>query len=448
MNDDTIGISRRQALLGLGAVGVASAGAGIGTTAYFSDEETFADNQLTAGELDLFVHVDYSENQGDYAQWSTPPGTYIDGNSVGDGVEGDALRIEVDDLKPGDSGEGMLCFSVVDNPAYLWMCGELTANDENGQTEPEAIVDETGGDPGEGDGELADAMHVTLSYCTEGEEGYDIGEEIVSGSLGDVLAVLRAGVPLYGDGNPDAPVANRPSFEGVSAPMVEGEVNAAETCVCLHWEVPTEVGNEIQTDSVMFDFSFYAEQARHNDGTNNPCADESFSAPYINDDGNATQVDGTLRLDVDYGTDTVAYRVQMDDPDGGPKLSDPLNSVTNVWVPFDVDEDGTTDFQLQWYPGGGLPDDPFGSKTVAGGSWGSQNGLPTGASGTQVGEYVVFVVPRSLIDVGNDTYTVGAHMSAGGEAPYAAISTESATGEIVPSGAWTSSQYFLNASLQ
>ncbi len=60
----------------------------------------------------------------------------------------------------------------------------------------------------------------------------------------------------------------------------------------------------------------------------------------------------------------------------------------------------------------------------------------------------MFVVPRSLIDVGNDTYTVGAHMSAGGEAPYAAISTESATGEIVPSGAWTSSQYFLNASLQ
>ena len=39
MNDDTIGLSRRKMLVGLGAVGVASAGAGLGTTAYFNDTE-------------------------------------------------------------------------------------------------------------------------------------------------------------------------------------------------------------------------------------------------------------------------------------------------------------------------------------------------------------------------------------------------------------------------
>ena len=33
--NDTIGLSRRKVLAGLGAVGVASAGAGLGTTAYF-----------------------------------------------------------------------------------------------------------------------------------------------------------------------------------------------------------------------------------------------------------------------------------------------------------------------------------------------------------------------------------------------------------------------------
>lgn len=60
MTQDNISLSRRHMLLGLGTVGVASAGAGLGTTAYFSDTESFADNMLTAGELNLYVHVDYS----------------------------------------------------------------------------------------------------------------------------------------------------------------------------------------------------------------------------------------------------------------------------------------------------------------------------------------------------------------------------------------------------
>jgi len=51
--NDTIGLSRRTLLAGLGAVGVASAGAGLGTTAYFNDTESFEGNTLTAGELDL-----------------------------------------------------------------------------------------------------------------------------------------------------------------------------------------------------------------------------------------------------------------------------------------------------------------------------------------------------------------------------------------------------------
>ncbi|WP_218054136.1 SipW-dependent-type signal peptide-containing protein, partial [Halorubrum sp. SD626R] len=119
MNDDKIGLSRRKMLVGLGAVGVASAGAGLGTTAYFNDTESFENNELTAGSLDLFVHVDYSEDQGSYAQYSTEPGTYVDGNTVGidgQGSTGDPLSIQVSDLKPGDSGEGEFCFSIVDNP--------------------------------------------------------------------------------------------------------------------------------------------------------------------------------------------------------------------------------------------------------------------------------------------------------------------------------------------
>jgi len=57
-------LSRRQLLGGVGAIGVASAGAGLGTTAYFSDEESFDDNTLSAGELDLLVDYELSYDQG------------------------------------------------------------------------------------------------------------------------------------------------------------------------------------------------------------------------------------------------------------------------------------------------------------------------------------------------------------------------------------------------
>jgi len=65
MTDDNIDLSRRKVLGALGTVGVASAGAGVGTSAFFSDTESYENNQLTAGELDL--KVDWEEH---YSDWS------------------------------------------------------------------------------------------------------------------------------------------------------------------------------------------------------------------------------------------------------------------------------------------------------------------------------------------------------------------------------------------
>ncbi|MFB6201350.1 MAG: hypothetical protein ABEI98_05000 [Halorhabdus sp.] len=55
MTGDRFELSRRKALAALGTVGAASAGAGLGTSAFSSNQETFENNQLTAGELDLKV---------------------------------------------------------------------------------------------------------------------------------------------------------------------------------------------------------------------------------------------------------------------------------------------------------------------------------------------------------------------------------------------------------
>ena len=72
-------ISRREILGGLGTIGVASVGAGLGTTAFFSDTEEFANNQLTAGSLDL--KVDWEEH---YSDWSEDEGNLDDDDDSND----------------------------------------------------------------------------------------------------------------------------------------------------------------------------------------------------------------------------------------------------------------------------------------------------------------------------------------------------------------------------
>ncbi|WP_435099213.1 hypothetical protein [Halorubrum sp. N11] len=65
MPDENFELSRRNAILGLSTVGVASAGAGIGPSASFSDAESAKDNTLTAGEPDLYVDYAPVADQGE-----------------------------------------------------------------------------------------------------------------------------------------------------------------------------------------------------------------------------------------------------------------------------------------------------------------------------------------------------------------------------------------------
>ena len=82
-------LSRRKTLAALGTIGVASAGAGLGTSAYFSDTETFENNQLTAGSLDL--KVDWEEH---YSDWSAD-------EEVGE--DGDVTMLDVGEDPPSGS---------------------------------------------------------------------------------------------------------------------------------------------------------------------------------------------------------------------------------------------------------------------------------------------------------------------------------------------------------
>ncbi|TKX74430.1 VWA domain-containing protein [Halorubrum sp. GN11_10-6_MGM] len=212
--NDTIGLSRRKVLAGLGAVGVASAGAGLGTTAYFNDTETFEGNTLTAGQFDLLLDWQqtytgpngleqinaYPDSNGDseqdiipdfggyLADWVVDNGEY-DLRAATDAYKDEYFAdlpddfagplIELDDVKPGDHGEVTFSAHLFDNPGYLRVGGDLIEDKENGQSEPEAEVDET---TGEDEGELAESIDVKFWY--------DDGDNAFEGLMGDHDTVI------------------------------------------------------------------------------------------------------------------------------------------------------------------------------------------------------------------------------------------------------------------
>ncbi|WP_152042419.1 hypothetical protein [Salinigranum salinum] len=115
-------------------------------------------------------------------------------------------------------------------------------------------------------GDLADAVQTTLWYDTDGDNVLDEGEEVFfEGSLAQLLALASTGTGLPLDGD-----RSTPFDEGDDDPTSEGRDCFAPTPtvhdVGFLWELPVDHANELQGDDVAFDFGFYAEQCRHNDG--------------------------------------------------------------------------------------------------------------------------------------------------------------------------------------
>jgi predicted ribosomally synthesized peptide with SipW-like signal peptide len=308
---DEFELSRRQTLAALGTVGAASAGAGVGTSAFFSDTESFENNRLTAGELDLGVaytarYSDWSADEADgvsVRMYDGPAGTTGDASDLapdetglpaGDDwlvavddperflantetgsfptADGDAAPIscadlpqaddaarpvvDLDDAKPGDFGTITLDFALCDNPGFVWANGTLRDASENGTTEPEAD------DPDEVNGavELLDVVQAVV-WVDDGD-GYVDGETVATrGSLRAVLDELETGPGLALGGDVDQGLGrNCFSADGDA----DGSVDVHH--VSLAWWVPVDHGNEIQSDSVTFDLGLYTEQCRHNTG--------------------------------------------------------------------------------------------------------------------------------------------------------------------------------------
>jgi predicted ribosomally synthesized peptide with SipW-like signal peptide len=445
--DDQFDISRRKALAALGTIGVASAGAGLGTSAYFSDQETFDNNSLVAGTLDVGVaysahYSDWSDDEdddlsggirmpegqvgtaGDLEQgevglpandaWliavesqtdaeqfldNTQYDSYNDGsldcvdgeaNSQADGI--DRPVIDLDDVKPGDFGEVTFDFVLCDNPGFVWLNGVLRSASENGLTEPEAD------DPDEEEGVVELLNVVQAAVWVDDGNNYQNGTEspLAVGSIADILGMLNGG-SLGTALNGDIPAEDG----GGAADARNCFSGATQHSVVFAWWVPVDHGNEIQSDSATFDLGLYAEQCRHNDGSgmnDEPTGDPGGDPDDGDDTGDieGTQAISFLAACVDEGdidTDiTVTNVLDTDDSGGATAVEWETDDPVDVFV-----AKYSTFFTTYYY------DDPVTSGTAATGASGSfEGGTVETTDGSATGQTASDPCPDGYVSAGKE----------------------------------------------
>lgn len=199
MPKDPVYVTRRRFLASLATVGSASAASGAGTAAFFTDSETSQNNQITAGTLNLML-----------------------------GGNDETVEFLVEEnIEPGDSGSMDLPIQNAGTvPGYLTVEVESFRNYENGLAGNEGSRDDSGGDPGEGKGELQNHLQVSAGFQDEPEPWFD--SEQAASALGK---------------------------DDVYDPELELGSDHTATFQ-FTWVVPSETGREVRSDSIEFELKF------------------------------------------------------------------------------------------------------------------------------------------------------------------------------------------------
>ncbi len=326
---DKYELSRRKALIGLGTIGAAGAAAGYGTSALFSDEEEFDNNIVEAGTLDMAVTGEIVAANDEYIQENTDitgnaitadgavetgfevrdfkPGDWfilcMTVDSVADnpfyvtlhgdtleeregantepesGVDADLSGPDPDDeldasdwetvTAADDDVRGELGDKLLATYWEQWDSSEGTrASLENldnitNAASPSAYLDRrdtltNGGDPNEDGVVQSDVEYTNLREFYFGDpstttsndplgNGFASGDGILVGGTSDPVKVGRT---------------DNVGRRRLSDPDSDDE---SELVFYLCFELPEEVGNEIQGDAVRGNFRINAEQVRNND---------------------------------------------------------------------------------------------------------------------------------------------------------------------------------------
>jgi predicted ribosomally synthesized peptide with SipW-like signal peptide len=332
-DEKKLSLSRRELLGGIGAVGLAGAGSGLGTSAVFNDVESFENNSITAGTLDMTVDAEIVAANEYYTSSGSGP-DIIGQMETADGAA--VVGLQAGDVKPGDWL--IVCFEITieDNPGYVLVQANNLVSNENGFEEPEPSDSNN-------EGELDDKLLTTVwddyddggtrsglstldvvtnngdagvqnthSWDSSRSEGGEVNDDFHYTTLQETYDDWFDDGFLLGPG-PDT-----------DASKIGGPGNDQESkVVYLLLEVPEEVGNEIQGDGVSFDLVFEAEQVRNNDDPFEPSeppiiaqtdADETIPVRELGEDPNENQYDALERLDL---SDPFTLAVKNDDLAGG-----------------------------------------------------------------------------------------------------------------------------------
>lgn len=216
MSDDKIELNRRRVLGGLATIGVASAGAGAGTMAYFSDNESVDNNSVSAGTLDLTTGTKSS------------------------------FKLDLGDKAPGDSGTTTL--DITNSGSLSGSNAVLDAN-----------INDITGTGGSGSSEyeddtanLGDNLEVRIWIDVDDNDSFDSGDYMLKSD--ETIVADGSG---YSGGYDTLNNYSGTTWNGIRN---MGSGNTDE--VNVDWQIPDAgTGNNIQGDSVEFDLTFQLRQS-------------------------------------------------------------------------------------------------------------------------------------------------------------------------------------------
>jgi predicted ribosomally synthesized peptide with SipW-like signal peptide len=276
-------IKLKKILLSLATIGGVAALTFVATGAFFSDTETSVGNTFVAGDIDLQI-----DNTSYAIDCNIPGSNDCTGNLVASSNTSWTLTdltiekfFDFIDLKPGDYGEDTISVHVGSNDAWLCAAARITDDSDQTCTEPELGDDPTCTNPGLGQGELDEDLNFAF-WVDDGDNVFEDGEEIFLdgplsglGQLGQITiadplgSVLPNDGPVPGDSTfyigkiwcfGDLTPSPLPDREDPN-PALNNPVNRGTGFICEG----ALVDNAAQTDKVVGDIQFYAEQARNND---------------------------------------------------------------------------------------------------------------------------------------------------------------------------------------
>ncbi|MFW6458644.1 MAG: hypothetical protein ACOCY6_04430 [Halodesulfurarchaeum sp.] len=252
-------ITRRQLLAGLGGATIVFGGTALARRPPTFTQYTYAEptDDTSDGILRIAWYETrngtFVENQGgtdDGEEVTLDPDVtpeYLLEATERTDVAGPVLTLS--NVLPGDFGTLVVGLEVVEeeapDPIALWLAGELTESAENGINEPERSAGDTTPDTGE----LDEAATIEVW-----------SDSSVLGSC-DGLRTLEESLR--------APIVERDSFSSVfdpAAAIVNEGVRVFDDClgpgtircVALGWALPKNTGDQVQGDSLAFDFHFAA----------------------------------------------------------------------------------------------------------------------------------------------------------------------------------------------